>query len=169
MAIINTLKIHGDIIKSAMVEVTTEVGVGISLEGINDLEKEEILLRGITALQAKGVCLPGRRIKIKIHNVREPKCGSGYDLAIAVALLVEMGQCPAPIKRTIFYGALGLNGEIMSCGDREKEAAKLWKANVEGGRIVACPSNFGRKFKNCGYFCMADLGKVIDSLREGKL
>ena len=171
MTLINTLKIHGDIIKPAIVEVRTEPGIGIQLEGINDREKAGILLRGLTALQAKGFMLPGRRIIIKIRPLGEPKGGSGYDLAIAVALLVEAGACPAPnpFKRTIFYGALGPEGEILSVGEREMEAEKIWKAQLEGGRIVACPSKFGKKFKNCGYFCMADLGEVIDELRDGRL
>ena len=54
MTLINTLKIHGDIIKPAIVEVRTEPGIGIHLEGINDNEKAAVLLRGLTALQAKG-------------------------------------------------------------------------------------------------------------------
>ena len=47
------------------VEVNITLGVGIHLVGLADAAVKESLLRTVTALQAKGFHIPGKKIVIK--------------------------------------------------------------------------------------------------------
>lgn len=170
MTKIQTVNIHGDIVKNSLVIVEAGPGSGFLVEGMDERSKTETLLRGLTALQSKGYIMPDERVRITFWPVREPKSGSGFDLAVAVGLLVELGMCPAPKGRVVFYGALGLGGEVIPAErSREKEAEKARMVLNEGDKLVHCHSKLGKKNKNSGHICVGDLGEVIDMLRAGEL
>ena len=69
------------------VEVNITLGVGIHLVGLADAAVKESLLRTVTALQAKGFHIPGRKIVINLAPADLHKQGSGYDIPIALGIL----------------------------------------------------------------------------------
>ena len=73
------------------VEVDITLGIGIHLVGLADAAVRESLLRTVTALQAKGFRIPGKKIVINLAPADLHKQGSGYDLPIA---LPHSGNCP---------------------------------------------------------------------------
>ncbi len=99
------------------VKVTVEVdiasGIGIHLCGLADVAVKESLLRTVTALQALGYHIPGRKIVINLAPADLHKNGSGYDLPIAVGIIAASGQKELPlIKDSLIMGELGLDGSV---------------------------------------------------------
>ncbi len=62
------------------------------------------------AFATSHIMLPRKRITINLAPADIPKGDSGFDLAIAVAILLAGGQVPGGFKKTAFIGELGLDG-----------------------------------------------------------
>lgn len=95
------------------VEVSITPGVGIFLVGLPDNAVRESLLRVTTAMQRNGFNIPGRKIVVNMAPADIKKEGSGYDAAIAVAMLSASGQIffPEP-GRYLILGELSLDGRL---------------------------------------------------------
>src|SRR5660397_87411 len=65
------------------------------------------------ALHSCGTHLPDRRITVNLSPASLPKTGTGFDLAIAVAV-VATGAMPGreEARRTVHLGELGLDGRV---------------------------------------------------------
>lgn len=88
-------------------------GVGIHLVGLADFAVKESLLRTVTALQALGYRIPGKKIVINLAPADLRKDGSGYDLPIALGILTASGQVPdTDLDKYVFAGELGLDGNL---------------------------------------------------------
>ena len=77
-------------------EVEISLGIGIHLVGLADVAVKESLLRTVTALQAMGFHIPGKKIIINLAPADMHKQGSGYDLAIALGIIAASQQRPLP-------------------------------------------------------------------------
>ena len=95
------------------VEVSISPGVGIFLVGLPDNAVRESLLRVTTAMQRNGFLIPGRKTVVNMAPADIKKEGSGYDAAIAVAMLTASGQMffPEPDKYLVM-GELALDGRL---------------------------------------------------------
>lgn len=95
------------------VEVSISPGVGIFLVGLPDNAVRESLLRVTTAMQRNGFSIPGRKTVVNMAPADIKKEGSGYDAAIAVAMLTASGQMffPEPDKYLVM-GELALDGRL---------------------------------------------------------
>ena len=97
------------------VEVDVISGIGIHLVGLADTAVKESLLRTITALQALGYRIPGRKIVINLAPADLHKSGSGYDLPIALGIIAASGQRIFPeLGSYLVMGELGLDGAVRS-------------------------------------------------------
>ena len=95
------------------VEIDIAMGIGIHLCGLGDAAVKESLLRTITALQALGYHIPGKKIVINLAPADMHKSGSGYDLPIAIGIIAASEQKVLPlINNTLIMGELGLDGSI---------------------------------------------------------
>ena len=95
------------------VEVEVTLGIGIHLCGLADAAVKESLLRTVTALQAKGFRIPGKKIVINLAPADLHKQGSGYDLPIALGIIAASGQRELPgLENYLIMGELGLDGSI---------------------------------------------------------
>lgn len=95
------------------VEVDIQNGIGIHLVGLADTAVKESLLRTITALQANGFHIPGRKIVINLAPADQQKKGSGYDLPIALGIIAASGQKSMPfLGQRLIMGELGLDGSV---------------------------------------------------------
>ena len=95
------------------VEIDISMGVGIHLVGLPDSAVKESLLRVNIALASCGYRVPGKRIVINLAPADLRKEGSGYDLAIAVGIIMATEQVEFPnIKDYIIMGELALNGDL---------------------------------------------------------
>jgi Predicted ATPase with chaperone activity len=95
------------------VEVDITLGIGIHLVGLADAAVKESLLRTVTALQAKGFRIPGKKIVINLAPADLHKQGSGYDLPIALGIIAASEQRALPgLEKYLIMGELGLDGSI---------------------------------------------------------
>ena len=79
------------------VEVDITPGLGIHLVGLADAAVKESLLRTITAMQAMGFRIPGKKIVINLAPADMHKKGSGYDVPIALGIIRASGQRSLPL------------------------------------------------------------------------
>jgi len=96
------------------VEVDISNGLGVHLVGLADVAVKESLLRTMTAIQAVGFRIPGKKIVINLapadmHKRRQRLRPTHYALGIIAA----SGQVELPmLGRYIIMGELGLDGTL---------------------------------------------------------
>lgn len=95
------------------VEVSVSNGIGVHLVGLADAAVKESLLRTVTALQAIGLRVPGKKIVINLAPADIHKKGSGYDLPIALGIIAASEQMEMPdLEKYVIVGELGLDGTV---------------------------------------------------------
>lgn len=85
----------------------------LSILGLQDSFSRETRDRVRAAILNSGQPWPGRTITVDLLPASLPKRGSGFELAIAVAILTATGAVPAgAAERCVFYAELGLDGSL---------------------------------------------------------
>ncbi|MFS0730829.1 YifB family Mg chelatase-like AAA ATPase [Curtobacterium sp. 1P10AnD] len=80
--------------------------------GLPDTSLGEARERVRSAAANAGCPLPARRITVNLTPAAVPKRGSGFDLAIAMAVLAGAGKAPRVSPETVHLGELGLDGRL---------------------------------------------------------
>ncbi|MBB3085795.1 YifB family Mg chelatase-like AAA ATPase [Geodermatophilus sabuli] len=103
--------VHGAVVE---VEVDMSAGVpGVVLVGLPDAVVRQSVDRVRAAVVNTGGRWPLRRITIGLSPASMPKQGSGFDLALAMAVLAADGAVPAEaVGRLVLLGELGLDGSV---------------------------------------------------------
>src|SRR5215469_12883783 len=98
------------------IEADTENGlVALLLVGLSDTALREAKDRIRSAIINSSQFWPQRRIAVGLSPASLPKRGSGFDVAIAVAVLSADGVLPKDgLVGTVFLGELDLDGRIGS-------------------------------------------------------
>ena len=103
--------VHG-----AMVEVEVDMAAGVPqvvLVGLPDAVVRQSVDRVRAAVVNAGAKFPQRRITIGLSPAAMPKQGSGFDLALAAAVLAASGAVPRrAVDRLVLLGELGLDGTV---------------------------------------------------------
>lgn len=87
----------------------------ICITGLGDSSVFESRYRIRCAFRALGFTIPRSRITINLAPADFRKTGTGLDLAIAAAILLESGQITRQVtENMLFVGELSLQGEIVS-------------------------------------------------------
>lgn len=96
------------------VEVVVSHGVvAFNVVGMADAAVQESRERVRAALKQSGFSMPADRVLVNLAPSSLKKTGSGFDLAIAVGLLVATGQVNPEIARNrLFVGELSLDGRV---------------------------------------------------------
>lgn len=99
-----------------VVDVEADVANGLpafTITGLPDTSLGEARDRVRAACHNSGVALPPRRITVNLSPASLPKAGTGFDAAIAVAVLVAGGLVPEQAARGVVHiGELGLDGRL---------------------------------------------------------
>jgi magnesium chelatase family protein len=99
-----------------LVEVEADIALGLpafALVGLPDASLAESRDRVRAATANSGHALPQRRITVNLSPAGLPKAGTGFDLAVAVALLSAAGITSGPsTRRFVHVGELGLDGRV---------------------------------------------------------
>lgn len=86
---------------------------GLTMVGYLSSAVKESSDRVRTALKNTGISLPPRKITVNLSPADTKKEGTGFDLAIAVAMMCSLGLFPGEsVKDVLFLGELGLDGSI---------------------------------------------------------
>jgi magnesium chelatase family protein len=100
-----------------VVTVESDVATGLPtlvLSGLPDAALCQSRDRVRAAVVNSGEAWPQRRITINLLPAHLPKHGSGFDLAVATALLAAVRAVPAEhLRDTVLIGELGLDGKVL--------------------------------------------------------
>lgn len=100
--------------------VTVEVSIGaglpgISIVGMGDTAVQEARERVRAAIRACGFSMPNEKVVINLAPGTLKKAGSGFDLPIALGILIASGQISRNlVQGKLFVGELSLEGSIRS-------------------------------------------------------
>src|SRR5439155_4638004 len=98
------------------VRVEADVAFGLpslTIVGLAGSAVQEARERVRSAIRNCGFEVPARRITVNLAPADLPKDGTGYDLAIAVAILAASGQLgTAAPRRSALVGELALDGSL---------------------------------------------------------
>ncbi len=118
-----------------------------SIIGLPDTSLGEARERVRAAAANAGCPLPARRITVNLTPAAIPKRGSGFDLAIAMAVLAGAGVAPAVSERIVYIGELGLDGRVrpvagvipmlVAARDAGAERVVVPVGNLPEARVVA--------------------------------
>ena len=110
---VNSIYLQGMWGTQVSVEADVSGGLpGWSFVGYLASEVREAQDRVRTAIRNLGVELPPKKVTINLSPADLRKEGTGFDLAIAAAILTAYGIIPAPEETWLFLGELGLDGRI---------------------------------------------------------
>jgi magnesium chelatase family protein len=130
--------VHG-----AMVEVEVDMAAGVphvALVGLPDAVVRQSVDRVRAAVVNAGASFPLRRITIGLSPAAMPKQGSGFDLALAAAVLAASGAVPKEsVDRLVLLGELGLDGSVR--GIRGVLPAVLAAARAGHAQVVVPAAN----------------------------
>jgi magnesium chelatase family protein len=127
------------------VPVTVEAHVGPGLPGLqligsSGAAAREAAERVRAALAAVGQRLPAQKALVSLAPADVPKVGARFDLAIAVAVLVDRGIVPAAaVANAAFVGELALDGGVRRVAGVLPTAAAMPAAGVR--RLVVPEGN----------------------------
>jgi magnesium chelatase family protein len=122
------------------VEVDVAFGLpGLTIVGLAGSAVQEARERVRSAIRNSGYEVPARRITVNLAPADLPKEGTGYDLAIAIAILAASGQLPAAssgVTRTALIAELALDGSLRPVPGAMALVAAVREAGI-GSAIVA--------------------------------
>ncbi len=99
-----------------LVEVQAHIAAsvpGFVLVGLPDAALSESRDRVRAAITSSGLRWPQRKITVNLSPAALPKSGSGFDLAIAMAILAGAGEIdPHAVRDIVHLGELGLDGRL---------------------------------------------------------
>jgi magnesium chelatase family protein len=116
MALARTWSVGLAGVQGAMVEVEVDLAAGLPtvvLVGLPDAVVRQSVDRVRAAVVNTGHDFPLRRVTIGLSPAAMPKQGSGFDLALAVAVLAGAEVLPAAaVRDLVLLGELGLDGSL---------------------------------------------------------
>jgi magnesium chelatase family protein len=132
--------------------VEVDVAQGLphwTIVGLPAGEVKESRERVTAALANSGFTLPPRRVTVSLSPGDTKKAGTGFDLPVAVGLLVALGALsPESVEGLAFLGELGLDGSIRGVrgvlsvarhlAARGVRALVLPEANVDEAALARC-------------------------------
>lgn len=135
------IALHG--LVGVPIEVQTHIGpglVGTTLVGLPDASLREAKERVRAALFSCGIGSANQRVTVNLTPADLPKAGSGFDLAIAVSMLIARSILPpGQWDGVVFMAELGLDGSLLPVAGVLPAAAAATDAGFV--RMVVAPSN----------------------------
>ena len=99
-----------------LVSVEVDIASGLpafTIVGLPDAAVSEAKERVRAAIRNAGATFPPKRITVNLAPADMRKEGTGYDLPIAVGILIASGQIPATVAEgSVFLGELALTGDL---------------------------------------------------------
>lgn len=130
-------------IEGQVVEVEADAASGLpafTIVGLPDAALGEARDRVRAAIGNSGLPFTLRRLTVNLQPAGLHKAGTGFDLAIAVAVLASSELVPdGPVRDVVHIGELGLDGRIRPV--RGVLPAVLAAERAGFRRIVVCPAN----------------------------
>ena len=154
--------------------VEVDVAQGLphwTIVGLPSGEVKESRERVTAALANSGFVVPARRVTVSLSPGDQRKAGTGFDLPIAIGLLVALGALTADcVAGLVVLGELGLDGAIRPV--RGVLSVARYLAGTGGLRGLVIPSaNVGEAslVRSLCTFTAESLASLVQSLQSGSL
>jgi len=172
LAAIRSAAVFGIDAYNVCVEVDVAQGLPHwTLVGLPAGEVKESRERVSAALANSGFVLPPRRITVSLSPGDLRKAGTGFDLPIAIALLVALGAIRAEaVAGLAFIGELGLDGALRGVRGVLSVARRL-ASQGDVRALVLPPSNVDEAglVRSIALLASPTLRDLVDSLGDGSL
>jgi magnesium chelatase family protein len=154
--------------------VEVDVAQGLphwTIVGLPSGEVKESRERVTAALANSGFVVPARRVTVSLSPGDQRKAGTGFDLPIAIGLLVALGAIPAErIDGLVLLGELGLDGAIRPVRGVLSVARHLANGGELRGLVIP-PPNLGEAslVRSVCTFTADTLASLVERLRSASL
>ncbi|TYP82730.1 YifB family Mg chelatase-like AAA ATPase [Blastococcus xanthinilyticus] len=156
-------------VQGAMVEVEVDIAAGLPgvvLVGLPDAVVRQSVDRVRAAVANAGGEFPARRITIGLSPAAMPKQGSGFDLALAAAVLAAAGTVRRrAVEHLVLLGELGLDGSVR--GIRGVLPAVLAAARAGHRQVVVPLANAAEAalVERVEVLPVESLGRLVEHLK----
>lgn len=134
---------------------------GFTLIGLPDAALSESRDRVRAAVASSGLRWPNRKVTVNLSPAALPKQGSGFDLAIAVAVLAGAGLVDAAsAARAVHLGELGLDGRVHPVRGVLPAVAAAVAAGVERVVVAEADAAEARLVRGADVRGVATLGEL---------
>ncbi|MBL0886465.1 YifB family Mg chelatase-like AAA ATPase [Myceligenerans indicum] len=135
---------------------------GFTVVGLPDAALNESRDRVRAAVTSTGLTWPVRKITVNLSPAGLRKRGSGYDLAIAVAVLAGAGEIPSTgLDSVVHLGELGLDGRIRPVRGVLPAVAAAVDAGYERVVVAASDADEARLVPGARVTGAASLAQVV--------
>ena len=153
--------------------VEVDVAPGLphwTIVGLPAGEVKESRERVVAALTNSGFDLPPRRITVSLSPGDSRKVGTGFDLPIAIGLLVAVGYLdPAAVDGLVFLGELGLDGAIRGVRGVLSVARHVAATDARGFVLPPANVNEASLVRSLSLSAPPTLRDLVDALGSGAL
>ena len=171
MALASTRSVALSGVSGRLVEVEADLSAGLpglTFTGLPDVSVLESRDRVRAAVLNSGLSWPNRRITVALLPADVRKYGSGFDVALAVAVLAAAGELPAAaVAGVVWFAELGLDGRLRPV--RGALPAVLAAREAGAARVVVAPGNAAEAALVTGLEVLTagSLAEIVLSLRGG--
>ncbi|MFC0675593.1 YifB family Mg chelatase-like AAA ATPase [Brachybacterium hainanense] len=165
MTVASTLAVALQGLEGTVVEVEADVASGLPafhVVGLPDSSMLQARERVRSAAGQVGAGIAQRRIAVNLQPAYLPKGGSGFDLAIAVAVIAAQGDLePAAIRGILHLGELGLDGRVRPVPGVLPSLAAARRAGVTTAVVPTADLDEARLVRGVEVVGAEDLSQVL--------
>ncbi len=151
-----------------LIEADTTRGIpGTIIVGLPDLAVREANVRIRTAIINSGYSYPSGKVIINLAPADLKKEGSGYDLPMAIAVLICEGEIEqSKLEKTAFVGELSLDGSIRPTAGILPITLGLKEQGIENIIVPIENANEAALVQNINVFGAEHLREVVEFFKE---
>ena len=157
--------VNGLDVTTVIMEVSTAAGSSFHLTGLGDEAVREGRDRVMAAVQNNGYELPIRDITVNLAPADIRKAGTGFDLPMALALLVATETIQINLDGYMFVGELGLDGRLQPIKGALPIAIQARKEQFKGLIVPKANAREAAVVNRLQVYGMESLGQVIRFLK----
>ena len=155
----------------SVVEIEVDIADGIpgfSLLGLPDAALSESRDRVRAALINSNEAWPNKKVTVSLSPAWLPKSGSGFDLSIALALLIAQQTLPqAPFMQTTILGELALDGKVRAVRGVLPALIAAYKSGIRRAIVPAANRAEAQLMNAMEVLTFATLHEVVVWARTG--
>lgn len=156
----------------SVIDIECDIADGIpiySLLGLPDTSLQESRDRVRAALSNTGQKWPNKKVTVSLSPAWLPKSGPGFDLAIALALLVADGGLPqGPLEGAVILGELALDGGIRSVRGVLPSLIAAYKAGITRAIVPRANQSEAELMEQMEILTFGDISEIYRWLLTGE-
>ena len=157
--------VNGLDVTTVIMEVSTAAGSSFHLTGLGDEAVREGRDRVMAAVQNNGYEIPIRDITVNLAPADIRKAGTGFDLPMALALLVATETIQINLDGYMFVGELGLDGRLQPIKGALPISIQARKEQFKGLIVPKANAREAAVVNRLQVYGMESLGQVIRFLK----